>query len=663
MDNILEQYAIGDLLDGRYFYIPAFQRGYRWTEKQVGDLLHDLLVFSYEAKDKDGEFYSLQPIIARPMTSEEIQKLTEDGLPEKELKEKGVWEIIDGQQRLTTLFLIYKYLLKEKGWDAEKLKNRQGRELYHLSYATRKGSMPFLEGDLSEVDPKEEKEMDFFYMLTAYRHIGHWIEEKGKVISDRFGMGGDSLDDIEDALFRLFNAKKGTKKRSVQVLWYELPENQGADSVGEFQKLNTGKLPLTEAELIKSLFLQSKNFGEGDREIRKAHLALEWEHIEDTLREDAFWSFLRKRETDLPNRIDLLFTILYKLSLLKEQPENDWSKILNKADKELNNPRNSILFRNYFDRFEGLEGKKLQEEIRNAWEEVTDLFRLLDDWYSSPELYNLVGLLSQFGEDIALQVTRYSQLEEREAKRTFAKRLKEQIQKKLPENLDDVSYKGGRDEVFRTLLALNVAILSQQIQERNSASESYKFPFDLFNAQKWDIEHIDSFHTNELKKKEDKIQWIDVSLKDLGGLIKVEDRKAIDDGVKNGHLDQAIDRIKKLAEEEENEEENNIETKNSLGNLTLLDKETNTSYGNSLFCTKRRIIIERLEDGVFVPIATQFVFAKYFDPYGTNRTKWTRQDMASYSDFIADKLKEYFDTESNTNGSAQEAEENGTGAE
>lgn len=55
MDNSIQQYAIGELLDGRYFYIPAYQRGYRWTEKQVDDLLRDLLCFANDSK-MDEEF-------------------------------------------------------------------------------------------------------------------------------------------------------------------------------------------------------------------------------------------------------------------------------------------------------------------------------------------------------------------------------------------------------------------------------------------------------------------------------------------------------------------------------------------------------------------------------------------------------------------------------
>lgn len=39
--NNMERRAIPDLLDKKY-YIPEYQRGYRWEEKQVLNLLNDL---------------------------------------------------------------------------------------------------------------------------------------------------------------------------------------------------------------------------------------------------------------------------------------------------------------------------------------------------------------------------------------------------------------------------------------------------------------------------------------------------------------------------------------------------------------------------------------------------------------------------------------------
>ena len=69
---------------GMQFYVPNYQRGYRWKESQVQQLLNDIKEFDYE-KNNEKKFYCLQPLV-----------VTED-------KENG-WVVIDGQQRLTTLF-------------------------------------------------------------------------------------------------------------------------------------------------------------------------------------------------------------------------------------------------------------------------------------------------------------------------------------------------------------------------------------------------------------------------------------------------------------------------------------------------------------------------------------------------------------------------------
>lgn len=45
-NNIVDIKSIGNLLDGKnYFYVPCYQRGYRWNRKQVEELLSDL--YSY----------------------------------------------------------------------------------------------------------------------------------------------------------------------------------------------------------------------------------------------------------------------------------------------------------------------------------------------------------------------------------------------------------------------------------------------------------------------------------------------------------------------------------------------------------------------------------------------------------------------------------------
>ena len=86
---------ITKLLDGEHrFVIPSFQRGYRWEEKQVLDLLEDIKQFAND--DAPGsDSYFLQPIV--------VKATTYNGA--------DMWEVLDGQQRLTTMLLILKRLM------------------------------------------------------------------------------------------------------------------------------------------------------------------------------------------------------------------------------------------------------------------------------------------------------------------------------------------------------------------------------------------------------------------------------------------------------------------------------------------------------------------------------------------------------------------------
>lgn len=659
MDNSIHQYAIGELLDGRYFYIPSYQRGYRWTMKQVEDLLRDLLCFTNdfaneETEKKKDQFYCLQPIIARPITDEEKLRFIFRDEYNEDIKEHKVWEIIDGQQRLTTIYLLYKYLLDQKGWDAEKLKEEEdGKELYHIHYATRDSSAKFLENlSMSMINDScgEEfkRNVDFFHMTNAFKYIAEWIKKDGKDINLRYNLGG-SLDNVRTSFFKLLNGMSDTKGGSVQVLWYEIAESREKNNIKEFQKINTGKIRLTDAELIKGLFLLKKNFTAGDKYIKQSELALEWEFIENTLHTNNFWYFLQRKGSDMPNRIDFLFHLIYKKQAIKDELEDKWDSELRIIDEKLMDPRQSEIFRFYYNRFEGKMGEDLQQEVATAWNEVMELFRTLDDWFCSPSTYNFIGLLSQCGEDLCRLILHFDRMPEQSSKADFECYLKKRISyhlrgikidkdKKLILN----TYK-ERDNIYKLLLTLNIHLLNEQNQQFESDTDVYKFPFDVLCAQNWDIEHIDSFHTNALKKEEDKIAWINTALEDRSEELSEEEREHIQTNLDEKAYDIAIGILKKNAKEVEVDEE----IKNSIGNLTLLDATTNRTYGNSLFCTKRRIIIERIKQGVFIPIATQHIFAKFFDLKGTNRSLWTEEDMNAYHRYVYDVIANYIKDEEN----------------
>ena len=94
MDNPLELLNIKQLLKLKYnFFIPAYQRGYRWRSEQVKMLIEDIQLYIDEENKTSQQnkcpFYCLQAIVVK--------------------ENQGRLEVIDGQQRLTTLAIIANY--------------------------------------------------------------------------------------------------------------------------------------------------------------------------------------------------------------------------------------------------------------------------------------------------------------------------------------------------------------------------------------------------------------------------------------------------------------------------------------------------------------------------------------------------------------------------
>jgi uncharacterized protein with ParB-like and HNH nuclease domain len=178
-------------VDGK-FYIPSYQRGYRWENDQVYRLLDD--IYTNGAKN-----YCLQPVVVR--------------------NQNDRYELIDGQQRLTTIYILLKYIQKEYK-PRIKLK-------YSLNYETRTESETFLNSVEEEL---AETNIDFFYIFKAYRTIEKWFQsQENDVIA---------ADKIYEYL-----------AERVKIIWYEVDESE--DAIALFTRLNIGKIPLTSAELSK----------------------------------------------------------------------------------------------------------------------------------------------------------------------------------------------------------------------------------------------------------------------------------------------------------------------------------------------------------------------------------------------------------------------------
>ncbi len=655
--STIDRISIPELMNGRYFYIPAYQRGYRWTSKQVVDLLIDLFTYAKAPSHTinevvDGDYYCLQPIVARRITdSEEKRKLK---IPE----EKDAWEIVDGQQRLTTIYILYKFLMIEKGIDDKKLHDEEGGlELYHLIYATRSNSSSFLQnlgGSYGKIN-----NIDFFHMNQAYQTIKQWVNCDGDLeigpykvpgalkLCDRYNLSRRTST-VRDILWYLLNNEKGVIPEhaygTVQFLWYEM--DAGKDAIQEFRETNMNQIRLTNAELIKALFLRTLNnkLVSDQKQLERAN---QWESIENTLQDDTFWSFLNNRNHDLPSRIDFLFNLKFHLDELELASKNNSWEALNPNEQEeaikscVRQSSNKLstkdfLFNYFNDKFDGLGEQDVANAIQNEWEDIMTIFSVLQDWYSDVICYNLIGLLNQFdGSKLPFYFYKFLTMKEDDSREQFKEWLKTQV----TEQFNSITFNDGRlalyypdSRIFNLLLLLNINHLNKQAEESKDTNIIHKFPFDVFKDKKWDIEHIDSFTSNDLDKDNDKKEWVITAVEDL----QINDDE-LNAYIENEEWDKAIIYIKYVAKENEVPDE----SKNHISNLTLLDAETNRSYGNSLFVTKRKRIMERIIAGKFVPTTTTYVFMKLFDEKGTSRSIWGESDMEKYHEYICTELKDY----------------------
>ena len=200
-------------LSNHRFFVPSYQRGYRWTPDEVRDLLDDIRQFAEQKEINQAESYCIQPLVVR-------------------LMESGQWEVIDGQQRLTTIYLITRYI--NEMWIG-----RQKDPMFSIHYESRDKTEEFLQQLAVNEDGTvtiNDENIDFAHITKAYAAINNWVNESSNL----------NRDDFVSKL-----------RRSVRVIWYE---PVGADSVKIFTRINSGKIPLTNAELIRGLFLKSSNF-------------------------------------------------------------------------------------------------------------------------------------------------------------------------------------------------------------------------------------------------------------------------------------------------------------------------------------------------------------------------------------------------------------------
>jgi len=632
MENKIELKSISELL-GMNFFIPSYQRGYRWTTQQVKDLLEDIQEFL--DKKQEG-FYCIQPLVVKKGIPNEKKMEFKDKL--KEIEEEGnllqeaediiskytKWEVIDGQQRLTTIFILLSFLGKGNH--------------YQIEYETRSDSKDFLkEINTSTKNPN----IDYFHMIEAKKQIEDWFIKNFNTEEKRIESQNKFLENLLE---------------NVKFIWYE---SVNENPIKVFTRLNIGKISLTNAELIKALFLSSSNFSSTNyqkRRLQQQKIAGEWDNIECTLQNDEFWLFLNKPEYNKPTRIDFIFDLMCEKNAL-ELTDNE--------NREIGNDEHKT-FR-YFYRWFKKQGDN--NNITFCWQKTRSFFHIFQEWYNDLELFHYIGFLIENKVEVSDIIDEWNK--ENQTKENFKKgyiisKIKEKI-KNSSDLYKKYEVSGFPKTQCRPILLLhNIQTIINQNKnlkenEKYKLPVFYKFPFHLFKKEDWDVEHIASNTDNALVDIKAKKEWLKCSYEFVGGDIKKKikdfigkDNNEKESGFEHLHAEIVATKDSKLL---------NDEDKNKIWNFALLDASTNRSYGNDIFPAKRRTLIGKdqgvkylivEEDGefkaevdkesnviAFIPPCTKNVFLKYYNPTPNNLREWDEDDAEAYKENIRTVLNEF----------------------
>lgn len=621
---------VSELLTGQYiFSIPSYQRGYRWESsevnvtdndvKQVDDLLNDLTAFAKANTQKSANYY-LQPLMVKP----------------KMVNGTYEWDVLDGQQRLTTLLLILRCI-------NEKLYSNAPLPLYCIRYENRKqldfSRITYVQTSTDYDYPLPTDNLDSYFIRKAKDRIERWYDQEIK--------NDQSLQDkIKEMLFYPDISRTNvTSSPSLRALfiWYNVePITIGVPALNGnrlhdieiFNRLNRGKIGLTDSELIKALFLLCIKLSpkSGSSLMNPETLVRKWDDMGKKLQNDEFWKMIAPKNKEYSNRMDLLFDFI--------------RDCLGGKDK------NSYRF--YYGKMHSLLTSPDIQQVENLWNEIKYFFDMLCKWHENVLRHNYIGFLVE--NDVMIS-TIYGALT---GGQDLAAVIKSNIGVADINDIETLNYQDRNDfvKIRKILLLFNVLTCQKYGQ---------KFPFSLYRDNSYDVEHVNSQTDNPIDKIDEKREWIiehafaclryDRLERDANGFTQaaIEARYLIIEGIKllkdfnkQGNKDLG-NRFKPYRIKVENYYANgnssiSMDNRDSIGNLTLLNSSINREYKNALFPKKLRTLKRSDQEGTYIPLCTKYMFLKYYsNPQGNvsafNMMRWRVEDQEEYVKAIKDTIK------------------------
>lgn len=566
------------------FYISPYQRGYKWGARKgepVWQLLDDINnSFKYKGSDRKKEYY-LQYITLKPR---------------KTHNDTFCLEVIDGQQRLTTLSIL---LATIKKLDARLASYSDGKIDYAVRtqflkdwvYSNKIDSLLSFESWDSFIAANGTfDKQDVYFLFGAAKAIETFLTD---IIT---------LENLRDFYTYLCD--------DVKLIVNAVETHVNSEKV--FANLNTNKVLLTEDDLIKALLLTRS--GRQKSETGKPR----------SYREIMDWRSLMGRQWDeMQNWVE---TAGIK-SVFFPKMENAMLGLLKLTGTTMQ--YNELAYAdNKYPLFEFFQ-RSVQEETLDSkaiLEKTILIFKILQEWNINIELYNALGYLFHCKNAISLisnqillaQLIQNTLDNSSDRLRPIYKHILKHAIFKEDADAKDWFY-GTDNELLQDLfLLLNVFFKATN-----------RFDFNSYGDRSWSLEHI--FPQNP---RISKYKLNDKEILMLKEIVNKEE--------KWGDIEQLLTQEALPQEQMEQLDEKlkmDAPLLNSIGNMALLTREDNASISNGLFDKKRQIISEKINEGKYVPAHTYAVFSKLILPQTTDLKFWNRADIEEHTIHIVTELK------------------------
>ena len=555
------------------YHIAAYQRGYKWASDETGAvtiLLNDL--WSAFKKNESKEYYLQYITLKNDITGKRL-------------------EVIDGQQRITTLSILLSiFSLKLSCENIVKSK---------LTYSIREN---FFEENIYKLD-------NLSNLLNT-----EWDDDMGIILN------GNTINN-QDVYYIFFAAKRIKKFLETDKSNNELNSFYNyiltnvkiivnavnhISSEKIFSNLNTKKVLLTDSELIKGLLLtkscrpQSGEEKKHFKEILEMRMSIgrQWDEIAKWSNRSEIKSFFFKGQEGM-------FSLLTLVAI-----KNGYKATTKISSKDY------PLFNFYHD----------QGKISEMFQDLLTTYWTLNDWYKDNEIYNLLGYLF-FMKGSNKSIKDYLYGETTNNKKSVLRRaLIKDVIENIPKDTKNLYFGDNDQDIHKVLLALNVFTDKSNI----------RFNFHRFIDEKWTLEHI---FPQTIEGKEQVLQDKDKTI-----LLEMIGDKATDE----------IKTILRKSERNNDEKElyqgalRGIRILDSIGNMCLLRKEDNSSNSCGFFDEKRTNILKRIQKGSFVPKHTFDVFSKMvFEKNPGDFERWTNENIVAHNDVIANKIECIIDSLNN----------------